>query len=80
MRFIPPLFIHTLRIHYAHAAANQSCRYSKNAKKCIISVQLHSEHVAQFRRTCERRVGLNHAHVRLINLMHGLLFPVGDIQ
>ena len=38
-------FIHTLCVHYAHAAANLNSGNSKYA--CIIFVQLHSEHLAQ---------------------------------
>ena len=47
---IPPFCgIHTLGVHFAHAAANLNSGYSKYAKVArvrIIFVQLHSEHLA----------------------------------
>ena len=39
--------IHTLRVHYLHAAANLNLQYSKYAKVACMHyfVQLHSEHI-----------------------------------
>ena len=39
--------IHTLRVPYAHAAANLNSGYSKYGKEAYTFVQLHSEHLAQ---------------------------------
>ena len=69
--------IHTLRVHYAHAAANLNSGYSKYAK--VARVHLHSEHLAQCWRERERRVGLIYGSAGLIYFLNGQLHFVGNI-
>ena len=67
------LYIHTLRVHYAHAVANLNSGYSKYAKVAHVHffVQLHSEHLAQCWRERERRIGLIYASIGLIYFLNG---------
>ena len=74
MGFVYELYgIHTLRVHYAHAAANLNLGYSKYAKVarvhyfCTIALRT-SRAVLTLR---EHRVGLIYASVGLIYFLNG---------
>ena len=73
--------IHTLRVHYAHAAANLNSGYSKYAKVARVhyfcTIALRTSRAVLTQR--ERRVGLIYASVGLIYFLNGQLYYVSHI-